>query len=143
VAFPLSNLEVGKHTIELKAWDVYNNFASATVDFVVINENSIAIKELINYPNPFSDFTTIQFEHSRSGEDLEVFVSIIDMAGHPVSTMNYEIPNSQYLVTLPDWEGTNTAGTKLGNGVYLLRVAVRSLLDGSKNEQISKLIILN
>lgn len=143
LTFPLDKLEPGKHTIELKAWDVYNNPASATVDFIVTDGNQIVIEDLINYPNPFSDFTTIQFAHNRAGDDLEVFASIVDMTGHPVSIMDYHIPSSQYLVTLPDWNGTNTSGTKLSNGVYLLRVRVRSLLDGSKNERISKLIILN
>lgn len=143
LTFPLDKLQAGKHAIELKAWDVYNNPASAKVDFVVTDGNQIVIEDLINYPNPFSDFTTVQFAHNRAGDDLEVFASIVDMTGHPVSIMDYHIPASQYLVTLPDWNGTNTSGTKLSNGVYLLRVRVRSLLDGSKNERISKLIILN
>lgn len=143
LTFPLDNLQPGKHTIELKVWDVYNNPATAKVDFVVTDGNQIVIEDLTNYPNPFSDFTTIQFAHNRAGDDLEVFASIVDMAGHPVSKMAYLIPSSQYLVTLQEWKGTNTAGTKLSNGIYLLRVSVRSLLDGSKNERISKLIILN
>ena len=143
LTFPLDKLQPGRHFIELKAWDVYNNSASAKVDFVVTDGNQIVIEDLINYPNPFSDFTTIQFAHNRAGDDLEVFASIVDMTGHPVSIVDYHIPSSQYLVTLPDWNGTNTEGTKLSNGVYLLRVRVRSLLDGSKNERISKLIILN
>lgn len=143
LTFPLDKLESGKHTIELKAWDVYNNPASATIDFMVTNGNQIVIEDLINYPNPFSEFTTIQFAHNRAGDDLEVFASIVDMTGQPVSIMDYHITSSQYMVTLPEWNGTNTSGTKLSNGVYLLRVRVRSLLDGSKNERISKLIILN
>ncbi|MEQ8423394.1 MAG: hypothetical protein RIA63_01710, partial [Cyclobacteriaceae bacterium] len=143
IVFPIENLPAGKHTIEVKAWDVYNNPASATIDFVVTNGDQIAIESLSNYPNPFSDVTTIQFTHNRAGDDLEVFASIVDMTGHPVALFNYEVPSSQYLVTLVEWDGTNTAGIKLGNGIYLLRLAVRSLLDGSKNEHIAKLIILN
>lgn len=143
IIFPIENLTSGKHTIELKAWDVYNNPSSAKVDFVVTDGTQIAIQKLYNYPNPFSDHTTIQFEHNRAGDDLEVFATIADISGRTMQIMNYEVPSSQYLVTLPEWDGTNTAGTKLGNGIYLLRLVVRSLLDGSKNERISKLIILN
>ncbi len=143
ITFPIENLNPGKHTIELKAWDVYNNPSSAKVNFVVTDGTQIAIQKLYNYPNPFSGSTTIQFEHNRAGDDLEVFATIVDVSGQTMQIMNYEVPSSQYLVTLPEWNGTNTAGTKLGNGIYLLRLAVRSLMDGSKNEQISKLIILN
>ncbi|MEP2668380.1 MAG: type IX secretion system sortase PorU [Cyclobacteriaceae bacterium] len=143
ITFPIENLDPGKHTIELKAWDTYNNPSSAKVDFVVTAGTQIAIQKLYNYPNPFSSNTTIQFEHNRAGDDLEVFATIVDLSGQTMHIMNFEAPESQYLVTLPEWDGTNIAGTKLGNGVYLLRLVVRSLLDGSKNEQISKLIILN
>lgn len=143
ITFPIENLAPGRHTIELKAWDVYNNPSTAKVDFVVTSGTQIAIQQLYNYPNPFSGSTTIQFEHNRAGEDLEVYATIVDISGQTMRMMNYEAQASQYLVTLPEWDGTNTAGTKLGNGVYLLRLVVRSLLDGSKNEQISKLIILN
>lgn len=143
IIFPIENLEPGRHTIELKAWDVYNNPSSGRVDFVVTDGTQIAIQKLYNYPNPFSNNTTIQFEHNRAGDDLEVFATIVDISGQTMHIINYEVPSSQYLVTLPEWDGTNTSGTKLGNGLYLLRLVVRSLLDGSKNEQFSKLIILN
>lgn len=143
IIFPIEELEPGKHSIELKAWDTYNNPASAIVDFVVTKDNGIQIEKLVNYPNPFTAFTTFQFAHNRAGEDLEVTASIVDMHGQLVERFWYEITESPYLVTLPQWDGTNTLGTKMGNGIYLLRLTVRSLLDGSKNEQISKLIILN
>ncbi|HRX01340.1 MAG TPA: C25 family cysteine peptidase, partial [Cyclobacteriaceae bacterium] len=143
IEFPIEGLEPGLHTLEVRAWDVYNNGGSASVTFVVTGENQLAIEDLRNYPNPFFDETTFLFTHNRSGEDLQVFASIVDMMGQPVATLEYVINDSQYLVTLPPWNGTNTAGTKLSKGLYLLRVTVRSLLDGSKNEHISRLIISN
>ena len=33
VVYPFSGLEEGPHTLELKAWDVHNNSASATLGF--------------------------------------------------------------------------------------------------------------
>lgn len=143
VTFPLENLTPGKHTIELRAWDVYNNGATESISFVVTGDNHLVIEQLINYPNPFSEITNFQFTHNRTGEDLEVYATIFDLSGKPVISTFYEIENSQYLVTLPEWDGTNATGTKLSNGIYLLRVEVRSQMDGSKNERISKLIILN
>lgn len=143
IQFPIEDLTPGKHIIELKAWDVYNNGASAIVNFIVTRENELIIEDLVNYPNPFSETTTFQFSHNRSGEDLDVFVSILDITGRPAMSATYLINESPYLVTLPQWDGTNVKGAKLDNGIYLLRVVVRSLLDGSKNERISKLIMLN
>ena len=103
----------------------------------------LVIGQLLNYPNPFSSTTTIQFEHNRPGEDIDVAVTIVDITGQVVNTMHQEVFSSQFLVTLPEWDGTNRFGAKLNNGVYLLRVSVRSQVDGSKNERLSKIIILN
>ena len=141
--FPLEGLEMGRHTITLKVWDNFNNPATASVDFVVSESTGIEIKELSNYPNPFSESTVIQFIHSRPGEDLEVSLAIFTMTGQEVQIMNFSVPESQYQVSLIDWDGSDVRGTKLTNGIYLMKVLVRSLVDGSKNEQFTKLIILN
>ena len=143
LVFPLEGLSVGKHRIQVMARDVFNNVATATVDFVVPKDQGLVIGQLLNYPNPFSSTTTIQFEHNRPGEDIDVAVTIVDITGQVVNTMHQEVFSSQFLVTLPEWDGTNRFGAKLNNGVYLLRVSVRSQVDGSKNERLSKIIILN
>ena len=141
--FPLEELEIGKHTIILKVWDNFNNPAIASIDFVVSESTGIEVQELSNYPNPFSESTIIQFIHSRPGEDLEVSLAIFNLTGQVVQTMNFSIPESQYQVALTEWDGSDVRGTKLNNGIYLIKVLVRSLADGSKNEQFAKLIILN
>ncbi len=143
LVFPLESLSPGKHRIQLVARDVFNNTATAAVDFVVPQDQGLVIGKLLNYPNPFSNTTTIQFEHNRPGEDIVVSMAIVDITGQVVNTMNLEVFSSQFLVTLPEWDGTNSFGAKLNNGIYLLRLSVRSQVDGSKNEQLSKIIILN
>lgn len=143
LVFPIEGLSPGKHNIQLAARDVFNNAATATIDFVVPEDQGLVIGQLLNYPNPFSNTTTIQFEHNRPGEDIVVSVAIVDITGQVVNTMNLEVFSSQNLVTLPEWDGTNSFGVKLNNGIYLLRLSVRSQVDGSKNEQLSKVIILN
>lgn len=143
LTYPLEGLEKGRHIITIKAWDNHNNPATDSLEFFVSQNSSIIIEELIAFPNPFNDNTTIRFSHSHPGEDLEASVVIYNNVGAVVQTMEFSIPESQYQVTLMDWDGSSPDGAKLGAGLYLLRVSVRSLLDGSKNEQITKLIILN
>ncbi|MBK5278460.1 MAG: type IX secretion system sortase PorU [Bacteroidia bacterium] len=143
LVFPLEELEIGKHSITLKVWDNLNNPAIASVNFVVSESAGLEVQELSNYPNPFTESTTIQFIHSRPGEDLEVALAIYTTTGQTVQTMNFSLPESQYQVSLLDWDGSDAGGRKLTPGIYLMKVLVRSLQDGSKNEQIAKLIILN
>jgi len=143
VNYPLDGLEKGKHTLTLSASDTYNNKSTATVDFVVTDGVQIQIEEFSNYPNPFYESTTLEFTHTRPGEDLEAFLTIYDLAGKELLNQSFEVISSQYRVTLSDWDGKSSTGTKLGQGVYLGKLSVRSLLDGSKNDQFTKLIILN
>ncbi|HNR74018.1 MAG TPA: type IX secretion system sortase PorU [Cyclobacteriaceae bacterium] len=143
LTYPLDGLEKGKHTLTLTASDTHNNTNTATVPFVVTDGTRIEIEEFLNYPNPFEQNTTLEFTHTRPGEDLEVFVSIIDMAGNKILEQHFEVLASQYRVTLTDWDGRSASGTKLGRGIYVGKLSVRSLLDGSKNEQFTKLIVLN
>jgi hypothetical protein len=143
VNYPLDGLEKGKHTLTLSSSDTYNNKSTATVDFVVTDGVQIQIEEFSNYPNPFYESTTLEFTHTRPGEDLEAFLTIYDLTGKELLNQSFEVISSQYRVTLSDWDGKSSTGTKLGQGVYLGKLSVRSLLDGSKNDQFSKLIILN
>ena len=141
--FPITNLSMGKHTITVGASDTYNNRSNSKIDFVVTDGNQIVIDDFINYPNPFNESTTFEFVHSRVGEDLEAELKIYSLTSQLVDNKQFSIPASQYRVTLATWDGTDSQGNKLGNGVYLAKVSVRSLLDGSKNEQFTKLFILN
>lgn len=141
--FPLENLAPGMHTITLKAWDVHNNMGIASLQFVVSETDHLQIEELKNYPNPFSLSTTIQFTHNRSGEDLELALTFFTFTGQTAGEFDYRINSSPYRVTLMEWDGTLQNGAKLAPGLYLMRVNVRSLQDGSKNEQMGKLIITN
>ncbi len=141
--FPLINLEKGQHTLMLSAADTYGNRSQGAVNFYVTEGNQITIQNFSNFPNPFYESTRLQFTHSRPGEDLEATLLIYDITGQVALKQSFEIPASQYQVDLLDWSGTSSEGIKLRQGIYLARLSIRSLSDGSKNEKIAKLILLN
>jgi hypothetical protein len=143
IQFPLVGLSEGRHTLVVKVWDTYNNPTSSQIDFVVTDAQQLEIQEFFNYPNPFSNSTEILFSHNRPGQDLEAFLSIYSVAGQSVTNFTFTVIESQARVRLTEWDGTRINGTKLDPGLYIMKVLVRSLQDGSKNEQITKLIILN
>lgn len=143
ITYPLDELEKGKHTLTLSVSDTYNNQNIASVDFVVTEGDQIQIEEFSNYPNPFYESTILEFTHTRPGEDLEAYLTIYDLTGKEMMNQSFEVISSQYRVTLSEWDGKSATGTKLSQGVYLGKLSVRSQVDGSKNEQFTKLIILN
>jgi hypothetical protein len=143
VTFPIDGLAKGRHTLSLSASDSYNNTTQVQVDFVVSDGNGIEVNQLANYPNPVVSETKFWFTHNRPGEDLEATLVIYNLAGQVLVSQNYTIAESQYLVTLPEWSIDNAQGTKPGPGLYIARLFVRSLLDGSNNEKNAKFILTN
>ncbi len=143
VNYPVDGLKPGLHHLQFRASDTFNNQSTGSITFYVSDESGIQIENLMNYPNPFSSSTTLHFKHNRSGEDLEAVVIVYNLTGQPLISTTYQVTQSAYQVDLPAWDGTTADGTKLSNGLYLLKLSLRSLLDGSKNEKITKVIITN
>jgi hypothetical protein len=143
ISFPISNLLPGKHTIIVKAWDTHNNPVEAQVDFVVTDGTAISIETFGNYPNPFVTSTTLYFTHNRSGDDLEVSLVLYDNIGHLLQSYDFSVPNSSYQVDLIELDSTTDLLKKRPGGLYFARIMVRSLTNGSKNEQVTKLILSN
>lgn len=140
--FPVKDLSPGKHTFTVKVWDTHNNPAQATIDFVVTGDG-LVIETFGNFPNPFENETTLFFTHNRSGEDLQVQLSIFSVTGHRLKDYEFTVTSSPYQVNLLELNSLTEFGKKLPGGLYLARLAVRSLSDSSKNERVTKLIVLN
>lgn len=143
VDFPIHGLAPGRHTLEVKATDTFGNSSTASLIFYVTDTPGIQIEQWLNYPNPFSESTVFHFKHSRPGEDLEAAVTVFDRMGKVVLYNTYQVMGSTYKVDLPPWDGATVDGNKLPGGLYLMKLSIRSLLDGSKNERIAKVILLN
>jgi hypothetical protein len=136
-------LSEGNHRIEFVAFDILGNKTEATVEFVVAEQGQLEVSTVLGWPNPFSDKVKIGFYHNRSGEDLQGTISITTMYGAPVRQFEFATPSSFFNTEIMEWDGTDHIGSKVSPGVYILRLSVRSLVDGSKNEAFGKLILSN
>jgi len=143
IHFPIDGLAPGKHVITVRASDTYNNATEQSISFLVTDGQSIVIETLANSPNPFQNETRLFFTHNRSGDDLQARLFIYTAAGQVMKTYDFDIPGSPYQVELLEIDGFRDFGKKLPGGVYLARLAVRSLTNGSKSERVTKLIVLN
>ena len=76
ISYPLINLAPGNHSLEVTAWDIYNNSFSKTLEFTVVLNDLEQLTKVFNFPNPITDHTQIHFEHNFIGENLKNEVSI-------------------------------------------------------------------
>ena len=82
-----------------------------------------------NYPNPFSNSTTIYF---TIAESKQISLDIYDFSGdHVKSLVNNNYPKGKYSVV---WNGTNDGGMRVANGMYFYILK-------ADNQQISKKMI--
>jgi hypothetical protein len=140
--FPFRNLSIGLHTITFKAWDVYNNLVTSEIQFLVVSDASITISNVLNYPNPFVNYTQFWFTHNKPFEPLEVQVQVMTITGKLVWTKNQTITNAETLSREITWDGKDDFGDKIGKGVYIYKLTVKSVLSNSKTEKYEKLVIL-
>lgn len=142
VNYPFSNLKEGLHTISFKAWDAYNNLATATLDFVVAASTGLQLDKVLNYPNPFVDYTEFWFQHNRPNETLQVQVQILTVTGKIVRTINQTVVSQGILSKEIKWDGRDDFGDKIGKGVYIYKLKVKATESGQEAEKFEKLVIL-
>jgi hypothetical protein len=140
--YKFRDLEDGLHTITLKAWDVYNNSATAEIQFIVAGSDKLEITHVLNYPNPFVDYTEFWFNHNRPFEPLDVQVQVFTVTGKVVWTKNQVINTDGFLSRDIVWDGRDDFGDKIGKGVYVYKITVKSTLTNQRAEKYEKLVIL-
>lgn len=142
IRFPFRDLSIGLHTITFKAWDVYNNFISAEIQFIVVGDDTMTLTNVLNYPNPFVNYTQFWFTHNRPYETLNVQVQIMTITGKVVKTINQSVLSEGFLSREITWDGKDDFGDKIGKGVYVYKLTVKSTLTGEYSEKIEKLVLL-
>jgi hypothetical protein len=141
VRYPFKNLASGPHSIIFKVWDVFNNSSEANTDFIVSESAELALDHVLNYPNPFTTHTTFMFEHNRPYIQMDVQVQIFTVSGKLIKTITDKITTVGYRSDDMQWDGLDDFGDKIGKGVYVYRLRVKTT-DGQYADKFEKLVIL-
>ena len=141
VRFQLPELSPGPHSLRIKAWDVMNNSSEYILDFIVVNSSELKIDHVLNYPNPFTTRTSFWFEHNQPGSDLSAKLEVFTVSGKLIKTITQTINTPGNRSSEIEWDGRDDFGQKIGRGVYVYRLRVRSL-NGKTAEKWERLVIL-
>ncbi len=141
VKYPWSDLAVGSHTLLVKAWDTHNNSSETELSFIVAENEALVIRQLLNYPNPFTTATKFYFEHNQACQDLDITVQVFTVSGKLVKTIFSRQTCTGFRTEGIDWDGKDDFGDPIGKGVYVYRVNVRNP-EGQTAEKYEKLVIL-
>ncbi|MDO9255225.1 MAG: type IX secretion system sortase PorU [Bacteroidales bacterium] len=139
VAYKLSQLTEGIHTLTLKAWDVFNNSSESTISFTVDKNLQISITNMNVYPNPFREEVKVDFETNLFDTQIEAYLEIFNINGSMVASTESKVFLSQgNYASQITWNGHNASGSIVPPGVYL--ISVRAGDGKSETVKASRLI---
>ena len=140
--YQFRDLSVGVHTLKIKAWDTYNNSSQATLNFLVVSDSNLVLDHVLNYPNPFVNYTEFWFNHNKPNEPLEVQVQVFTISGKLVKTIRKTVQTTGNLSRSVSWNGLDDFGNKIGKGVYVYVLKVRATMSNISSKKYEKLVIL-
>jgi len=139
IKYKFNGIELGDYKIQVKAWDVFNNFSAAERSFTVVNGDNIVLRDVYNYPNPFASNTTFTFQHNLP-EAVDVKINVYTVAGRKIKMLEQFNSNEKFVRI--DWDGRDEDGNIAANGTYLYKVIVNTTDGRYKQEVLGKLSII-
>ncbi len=124
IEYPLYDLTPGKHQATITVWDIYNNSATATVDFEVGPAREIIISESFAFPNPLNEVENLRFSliHNMPNEDLEVSTRILSLTGSIVWESKMQIWSAPTKLILKNDANNAFGGSQLTPGLYIYQI---------------------
>jgi len=133
------DLAAGGHTARARAWDVLNNYSETRTNFrVATTDKTIITDNLLCYPNPASNGTTISFQHNQS-LPFTVEIHIFATDGSLVRSIGKTIEGLHTAAIV--WDGLDSEGARVAQGNYVYSVDVRAA-NGDAEKVYGNILVL-
>ncbi len=139
VKYNFYGFEPGTHTIKIKAWDVFNNPSEKETEFTVVEGDGLIVKNIVNYPNPFSESTYFTFQYNLD-EPIDVQINIYTVYGRKIKEIKEYGLTDRFVKIY--WDGRDEDGNSLANGTYLYKVIINSFSGKYSKSFLGKLAII-
>ncbi|HEX2961385.1 MAG TPA: FlgD immunoglobulin-like domain containing protein, partial [Ignavibacteriales bacterium] len=139
IKYKFNGLESGDYKVQVRAWDIFNNSSESEEHFTVVGGSDMAIRDVLNYPNPFSSSTTFTFQRNTS-DPVDVKIRVYTVAGRMIKEMETMAVTDKFVRI--DWDGRDNDGNLLSNGVYLYKVSIKGAQEASRQEVLGKLAVI-
>jgi len=129
------------HTVKVRAWDVFNNFATKETYFRTGDCDDIKISNLLNYPNPTPNSageTLIKFNHNIS-PPFNVELKIMNILSQLIYNNNYQIATNHVGEII--WNLNESNGNLVPQGNYLYIINIETI-DGLRKSENNIMTIL-
>ncbi len=140
-SFKIPMLSEGKHRLQFRVWDIFNNSTTTELDFNVVNGIAPHCLGVKVSPNPAREHAQFIIQHDNPGGNLFVKIEIFDMSGRKLWQYEENGIAEGHTYTV-DWDVTVGGGRRLRTGVYLYRVTIGAG-GGATTSKTQKLIVIS
>lgn len=141
LSYRLEELEVGRHTLTIRAFDILNNPGESTIEFEVAENVSGFLQNVIAFPNPFGAEVNFSVQNEL-GEIAEITLNIYDVKGRLIQQFAGIRQVADGAISTIKWSGTNHSGN-LTSGLYLYEVLLQGLnSEKSLKSRLKKIVVL-
>ena len=128
IAYPLSEISEGPHTLTLRVWDTSGNSSSRDISFFVRQGALPQVFDIYSDANPASTHANFYISHNRPEANATVKLDIYNMAGHRIWTSMVSGPSDMFLSTPIQWNLQDMGGRRVPRGIYIYRASIE--IDG-------------
>ncbi|WP_460968614.1 type IX secretion system sortase PorU [Spirosoma migulaei] len=139
--YTFTDVAPGTYVIRVKAWDINNNSSEGALTIVVSERPGLALRTLRASPNPLVAQTTLTAELNRSGEPLDWTLVIYDLNSRLINKQTGQCTNCEAIVDVGMWDGLISTGQPASNGLYIVRLEIRSAVDGTTAIGTSRIVV--
>ena len=139
IEYQFTGLAPGRHTLAVRAWDVYNNSTTSQVEFSVASGTSLALENVYNIPDPVRSTTTFTFQHNQL-TPINVQIKIYTVAGRLIQVLSSNSYPDRF-VQIP-WDCRDRDGSKIANGTYFYKVVAKTVDGKFASEALGKMSIV-
>ncbi len=142
VQYPFYGLEPGLHSLELRAWDVLNQWGYDSISFTVIDAALPILDQLKVHPNPFTEQVHFALSHNQQGQQGTLRLDLINNQGQSVHTWQQHLTLNYATSDLPVFKVSSVPSGTLTSGFYHARVQWVSDSNGKSAVIQEKLIFI-
>ena len=124
LAYPLSDIAPGRHTLTLSVWDNSNNVSKATLDINVGAAVDPVIYDITASTSP----TQVDFRISldRPNTTLDCTIGVYDLSGRRIWSVDEALDSDMDSNITATWDLRDASGARVPRGIYIYRATVQT-----------------
>lgn len=124
IAYPLSDLATGTHTLSLRIFDVQGNMAEQSIEFVVDPMSRPTLFSVWTDASPATASANFYLSHDRPGATLKAVLGIYDLMGRLLWSTTVTDRSDMGTTAPIRWDLSDRSGHRVARGIYVYRATL-------------------